>query len=116
MSSHPHQIPPLEVRERAECMCDRGEPCSTYAPGHALHLIQSRLAAATPSEWTDAIVEHADARSGVILARSLGDGTTVALWNASGAAGALTSGTPVSVHERYHVLAAGRARYNVVRR
>ena len=47
----PHNLP-LEVQERAACMCDHGDVCSSFAPGHALHLIQSRLASATPSDWS----------------------------------------------------------------
>ncbi|MCW3494776.1 hypothetical protein [Microbacterium sp. SSM24] len=116
MSSQQRQIPPLEVRESATCMCDHGDACSSFAPGHALHLIQSRLAAATPSEWSDAIVEHADAASGVVLLRTLADGEPVAVWNGAGAALVLTPGAPVSLHERYHVLAVGRERFNVLRR
>ena len=42
--STPHRhLPPLQVRERAACMCVHGESCSSFAPGHALHLIQARL-------------------------------------------------------------------------
>jgi hypothetical protein len=114
VSSQQRQIPPLEVRERATCMCDHGDACSSFAPGHALHLIQSRLAAATPSDWSDAIVEHADPASGVILVRALADGAPVALWSGAGAAHVLVAGAPVSVHGRYHVLAVGRERFNVV--
>ena len=55
-----NHIPPVEVQERAACMCDDGDACSSFAPGHALHLIQARLAAATPSDWSDAIVEASD--------------------------------------------------------
>lgn len=116
MSSQRRQFPPLEVRERATCMCDRGDTCSSFAPGHALHLIQSRLASATPSDWRDGIVEHADASSGVILVRELGDDALLALWNGAGAARILAPGTPVALHERYHVLAVGRERFNVLRR
>lgn len=113
--SSPHRhIPPLEVRERAACMCDHGDTCSSFAPGHALHLIQARLASATPSEWSDAIVEASDVRSGFVIVRTL-DGTAVALWNGTGAAAAATPGTPVALHERYHVLAVGGARFNVLR-
>lgn len=115
MSSQPRQIPPLEVRETAMCMCDHGGACSSFAPGHALHLIQSRLASATPSDWSDAIVEHADAASGVILLRSLAGDEQIAVWSGAGAALVLTAGAPVSVHERYHVLAVGRERFNVLR-
>ncbi|WP_019181577.1 hypothetical protein [Microbacterium yannicii] len=114
--STPHShIPPLEVRERALCMCDRGDTCSSYAPGHALHLIQARLASATPADWADAIVEDADSRSGFVIVRRLGDDAPVALWNGSGAAARVSVGTPVALHERYHVLAVGGERFNVLR-
>lgn len=115
MSTPQSRIPPLEVRERAACMCDHGDACSSFAPGHALHLIQARLASATPSGWTDAIVEAADARSGFVIVRMLADGAPLALWNGSGAAAHVTAGTPVALHERYHVLAVGRERFNVLR-
>jgi hypothetical protein len=114
--SSPHRhIPPLEVRERAACMCDHGDACTSYAPGHALHLIQARLASATPSDWADAIVEAADGRSGFVIVRTLDDGSAVALWNGAGAAARLVVGTPVALHERYHVLAVGGERFNVLR-
>ena len=114
MSSPQRQNPPAEVRERSACMCDHGDVCSSFAPGHALHLIQSRLAAATPSAWADAIVESADAATGVIVVRTFADATPVALWSAAGAAAQLSPGSPVALHERYHVLAVGRERFNVL--
>jgi hypothetical protein len=110
-SPHSH-IPPLEVRERAACMCIHGRACSTFAPGHALHLIQARLAAATPSDWVDAIVEaiHAD---GTVVLRTIADTTPVSVWSGSGAAQEISAGTPVALHGRYNVLAVGRRRFNV---
>lgn len=111
---HPH-IPPLEVRERAACMCDRGDACSSFAPGHALHLIQARLAAATPSDWADAIVEASDQRSGFLIVRTLTGADPIALWNGTGAAAHAAPGTPVALHERYDVLAVGGTRFNVLR-
>jgi hypothetical protein len=115
VSSPLSHIPPLQVRERAACMCDHGASCSSFAPGHALHLIQARLAAATPSEWADAIVEESDQRSGFVIVRTLTDATPIVLWNGVGAAATATPGTPVALHERYHVLAVGGTRYNVLR-
>lgn len=112
MSSPLHRNPPLEVRERAACMCDHGDVCSSFAPGHALHLIQARLASATAGEWVDGIVESADASTGVLVVRDL-DGAAHALWNGSGAALEAAEGTPVAVHPRYHVLAVGRVQFNV---
>jgi hypothetical protein len=93
-------------------MCQHGDVCSSYAAGHALHLIQARIASATPSEWVDAIVEHADAVSGELSVRAL-DGSSHALWNGSGAALEAAVGTPVALHVRYGVLAVGRTQFNV---
>lgn len=114
--STPHSpIPPLEVRERAACMCEAGSACSTFAPGHALHLIQTRLASATPTEWIDAIVEATDPAAGTIVVRGIVDANAVLLWSGAGAAGALEIGAPVALHDRYHVLAVGTRWFNVLR-
>ena len=115
MSSPHRHLPPLQVRERAACMCVHGESCSSFAPGHALHLIQARLSSATPSEWVDAIVESTDAVAGVVRVRTLTDGALVDLWNASGAAREAAAGTPVALHGRYDVLAVGSLRFNILR-
>jgi hypothetical protein len=114
VSTSRRSIPPLEVRERATCMCEAGEPCSSVAPGHAVHLIQARLASATPSEWVDAIVEQTDAARGVLILRTVEDEVPVLLWNGAGAAD-LVPGTPVALHDRYHVLADGDRWFNVLR-
>ena len=103
---------PFEVRERVACMCSHGGACSSFAPGHALHLIQARIASATPSEWVDAIVTAADAATGDIRLSAL-DGTEHAAWNAGSAALEAAPGTPVALHARYGVLAIGRTQYNV---
>ncbi len=115
MSSPHNHLPPLPVRERAACMCVHGESCSSFAPGHALHLIQARLSSATPSEWADAIVESADAASGVVVLRTVADAHRVELWSGSGAAHEVTAGTPVALHGRYDVLAVGSLRFNILR-
>lgn len=103
----------VPVRERAACMCVHGGPCSIFAPGHALHLIQTRLASATPSEWVDAIVESADA-AGSVTVRSITDAREITVWSGAGAARGLTEGTPVALHGRYHVLAVGDRWFNVL--
>ena len=114
--STPHSpIPPLEVRERAVCMCESGAHCSTFAPGHAIHLIQARLASATPSEWIDAIVEATDPQAGTIVVRGIVDAAPILVWNAAGAAHVLAPGAPVALHDRYHVLADGAQWFNVLR-
>ena len=112
VTSQPTRLSPLKVRERVACMCDHGSVCSSFAPGHALHLIQARMASATPRGWTDAIVEQADAASGALTVRTL-DGAEHQLWNAGGAALEATPGTPVAVHVAYGVLSVGRVQYNV---
>jgi len=112
VSSSQPAFSPLQVRERAACMCDHGDVCSSFAPGHALHLIQARLASATPTEWVDGIVEAADAVAGALVVRDL-DGAAHTLWNGSGAALEAGVGTPVALHRRYHVLAVGRTQFNV---
>ncbi len=113
--STPHRhLPPLQVRERAACMCVHGESCSSFAPGHALHLIQARLASATPSDWVDAIVESVDAANGVVIVRTVADGEQVELWSGSGAAQEAAPGTPVALHGRYNVFAVGSLRFNVL--
>ena len=112
MSTPLNRLSPAPVRERAACMCSHGGRCSSFAPGHALHLIQARLASATPSEWIDALVDHADAVSGDLVVRTL-DGETHTLWNGSGAALEAAPGTPVALHARYGVLAVGGTPFNV---
>jgi len=107
-----NRLSPLPVRERAACMCQHGDRCSSFAPGHALHLIQARIASATPAEWVDGIVEQADAATGNLVVRGL-DGAAHALWNGSGAALEAAQGTPVALHVRYGVLAVGRTQFNV---
>ncbi|WP_404432451.1 hypothetical protein LG299_00450 [Microbacterium lacus] len=113
MSSPQTHIPPFSVRERAACMCSVGGSCSSFAPGHALHLIQARLASATPSEWSDAFVESVDRTSGEIVVRTF-DGEAIRLWSGAGAAVVVESGAPVALHARYDVLAVGRERFNVL--
>ena len=114
MSIQPGHIPPLQVREAGSCMCADGGNCSSVAPGHALHLIQARLASATPSEWIDGIVTAANSASGRITVRTF-DGDPIVLWSAAGAADELRVGDPVALHGLYHVLAVGRSWFNVAR-
>ncbi|MFT4210715.1 MAG: hypothetical protein QM626_02485 [Microbacterium sp.] len=101
----------IEVRSAAECMCHAGGRCTSYDPGHALHLVQARLAAATPAEWRDAFVVAIDDDAVTLRWASTGAQTTFA--NASGATNVVQVGEPVAVHDRYRVLAVGRRRFNV---
>ncbi len=84
-------------------MCATGGACSSFEPGHAVHLIQARLVSATPTEWVDALVETVDA-DGTLIVRRFSDGTPIVLWNGAGAADALAPGAPVAYHPRYHAL------------
>jgi hypothetical protein len=98
------------------CMCALGGECSSFAAGHALPLIQARLAAATPSGWVDAVVDAGtpdsrDAASAVLTVRTLDGARTIRLWHA-GTTG-LVPGDPVAVHTVYGVLAAGGRRRSV---
>lgn len=111
MSSPHRHRPPLQARERSACMCAHGRACSSFAPGHALHLIHARLVSATPSEWVDAIVESTDAEAGETILRTVDDARRIVVWSAN-APGA-SRGEPVAIHERYRVLAHGQRRLNV---
>jgi len=105
--------PHLEAPEQTLCMCALGQRCSVFAPGHAVHLIQARLASATPSEWVDAIVDRVDAAAGTLSVRDVDGGETVVVWNGAGAAHVAEVGSPVALHSRYQVLAVGRQWFNV---
>lgn len=113
MSTQQNRLTPASVRQDAICMCAHGSACSSFAPGHAVHLIQSRLVSATPGEWLDGLVTTADAADGSVLVHTL-DGRALSLWNGAGAAVALEPGTPVAFHERYHALNVGGRLYNAL--
>ena len=111
MSPSQNRLTPAPVRQDAVCMCAHDRPCSSFAPGHAVHLIQARLASATPGEWLDAIVTTVDASEGSLLLHTL-DGAPLALWSGAGAAHHLVPGTPVAFHPRYHALSVGGHLFN----
>lgn len=113
MSTPQNRLTPAPVRQDAICMCARGHACSSFAPGHAVHLIQARLVSATPAEWVDAVVTQADPATGDILLHTLA-GEPIALWSGAGAAQQVAAGTPVAYHPRYHVLGLGAQRFNAL--
>ncbi len=115
MPTPPPRIPAARARQAAACMCRTGRACSSFAPGHAVHLIQARLVAATPGEWADAIVADVDPASGEIWIRLWTDGTVISLWNGAGASDAVEPGAPVAYHARHHVLTVGSRRFNALR-
>lgn len=113
MSTSQNRLSPAPARRDALCMCVHGRACSSFAPGHAVHLIQSRLVSATPAEWVDAIVVASNPVDGAVRLHTL-DGRELTVWNGAGAAALLHTGDPVAVHERYHALSAGGRLFNVV--
>lgn len=113
MSTSHSRLTPASVRQDAVCMCAIGGACSTFAPGHAVHLIQARLVSATPAEWIDAIVTAVDAE-GTVTLHLIADGVLVTVWNGAGAADAVSPGLPVALHGRYHVLNVGGRLFNTL--
>lgn len=113
MSTPQNRLTPAPVRQDAICMCARGGACSSFAPGHAVHLIQSRLVSATPTEWVDALVSAVDAAEGTVVVHTL-DGRAITVWNGAwrGATDEIVVGAPVSFHERYHALSTGVRLFN----
>lgn len=90
------------------------DDCAATVPGHELSLIQERLASATPSKWADAVVV-AVSSAGWIEVAVLTDDSTLMLWNHADHTDTVRVGDPVAVHAVYDVLAAGGAKYNVLR-
>jgi hypothetical protein len=111
-TSH-NRLTPAPVRQDALCMCARGGACSSFAAGHAVHLIQARLVSATPAEWVDAIVTSVDPEGALVL-HSLADDARIDLWNGAGVVDTVAVGTPVAYHPRYHALSADGRLYNTL--
>lgn len=106
-----HRSRPLH----ATTACERGEMCVEDRPGHAVTLMRLRLAHLDPDGWTDAIVVAADPDGGVDL-RSWAGGAPLRVWHHVDRSDLLTPGSPVSVHQRYGLLAVGGDRLNVAAR
>ncbi|WP_110589715.1 hypothetical protein [Microbacterium suaedae] len=89
-----------------------GDMCAHATPGHDLHPVQRRLAAATPTRWIDAIA-GSTSDDGRLDLWSL-DGELVArVWHHEHLAEIARTGSPVALHTGYHVLAAAGAWHNV---
>ncbi|CAL4859432.1 hypothetical protein [Microbacterium sp. MM2322] len=108
------RIPAAVARQEATCMCRTGRACSTFAPGHALHLVPARLADADPAEWIDAVVTEVSAETGEIELMSWSGAERFSLWNGAGAASDASPGDPVAYHRRHGVLAVGSRRFNAL--
>lgn len=91
-----------------------GGMCAHADPGHDLHPVQRRLAAATPSRWIDAIAGETSP-DGWLELRPLDGAPTFRVWHHEHLAGAVHPGAPVAVHPRYHVLASGSEWLSVAR-
>jgi hypothetical protein len=91
--------------------CELAAECRSDRPGHGLHPMQQRLAAATPSKWLDAIVLGVDEAGFATLATL--DGELRRVWHHDGFGGALAPGDPVALHGVYGVVADGAAQFSV---
>ncbi|MFC5929913.1 hypothetical protein D6T64_12545 [Cryobacterium melibiosiphilum] len=105
----------LNTTTQSQIQCDHapGMPCAVAAPGHAISFLQERVAAATPSQWRDALVEHVT-HDGWVALRTLEDDVALWVWHHEDLAEVLSAGDPVAVHGVYHVLARGTGRLNVL--
>jgi len=99
----------------AATACERGEMCVDDRPGHAVTLMRLRLAHLDPDGWRDAVV-IASGHDGSVELRPWAGGETVRVWHHVDRSDILTPGSPVSVHERYGLLAVGGDRLNVAPR
>lgn len=101
------------TQSQIQCAHAPGMPCAVAAPGHTISFLQERVAAATPSQWRDAIVEHVG-DDGWVALRTLEENAQVWAWHHQDLAHLVSPGDPVAVHGVYHVLAHGTARLNVL--
>lgn len=83
---------------------------SGYETGYELNPIQRAAALATRSQWRDVIVTAIDADGSIDLV-DLESNEGSRVWHYTGTG--LSVGEPVSIHDRYSVLAAGRALFSV---
>ncbi|GAB3042383.1 hypothetical protein GCM10027052_25400 [Parafrigoribacterium mesophilum] len=96
-----------------QCAHAAEEGCVKRGPGHALHPIQARAAAATGSKWIDGIVRNAST-DGWIAVEPIGSGDTIWAWHHHDLSAQLSPGAPVALHSLYKVLAAGDTRVSVL--
>jgi len=104
--------PRIPAEHALACRHAEGAGCLMQAAGHELHLMQLRLAAATPGKWVDAIVTRAGEDGWVELAGLTGE-PLARVWHHESLRSVAPEGTPVALHAVYHVLAAGVEWFNV---
>jgi hypothetical protein len=103
---------PLPAQQLSACQSEHAMGCEKVGPGHAMHLIQQRVASATPSKWLDAVVGLPVGDGWVQL--HLVDGATTLIWHHEPLAQLLAAGEPVGIHGVYNVLAVGERWLNVL--
>lgn len=102
-----------ETQHEVDRTCEHASMCASERTGHALSLIQLRVASATPSKWLDATVSSVSADGGIVLAPVFGN-EAITVWNHADLRGTLAIGDPVALHTLYDVLAVGDRRFNVI--
>jgi len=107
MSTSPRTAP-----HTAAALHPAGDMCAHAAPGHDLHPIQKRLAAATPSRWTDAIAGETSA-DGWLELHAVDGSPLPRVWHHEHLGDIVHPGEPVPLHGRYHVLVVGSSWLNV---
>jgi hypothetical protein len=91
--------------------CAGGSACADVRPGHDMHAIQRRLAAATPSKWRDVIVTSVR-EDGWVTVSDFATGEPTRVWHHESLAGQAETGEPAALSS-YNVLAVGDAWFNV---
>ncbi len=112
--SHREPHAPAEPRRGASMGmrgCELASECRSDRPGHGLHAMQQRLAAATPSKWLDAIVIGVE-ESGFATLATL-DGGVRRVWHHDAFGGVLSAGDPIALHAVYGVVVVGAAQFSV---
>ena len=84
-------------------------PSANFSDGFLLHPIRERAARATPSQWHDVVVESVNGLT--VNLRDFNTGDKIPVWHHESLESVLSSGMPVSFHEKYNVLFIGSDQY-----
>jgi hypothetical protein len=79
--------------------------CVAYRPGHMVHVIQANLVGHSPWGWRDSVIASVSP-DGWIEIDYIADSGRVRAWHHEDLAELLAPGTPVRIHEEFHVLGA----------
>ncbi|WP_147915915.1 hypothetical protein [Ruania zhangjianzhongii] len=88
--------------------------CTSYRPGHRVHIIQAQLVAQTPWGWRDAVLRGM--QSGWLHLSYLDAEAHPRIWSHTALTDVLCPGAPVRLHEQFHVLGSPAGWFNVVHR